>query len=57
MAAHAVQLMIGTRKGAFFLSSDASRRRWALRGPAMLGHIVHHLVLDPRDGRTLVMAC
>jgi len=51
-----VSLLIGTRKGAFFLDSDAARRRWELRGPVFLGHIVSHLLLDPRDGRTLLMA-
>ncbi|MBI3664795.1 MAG: glycosyl hydrolase [Acidobacteria bacterium] len=48
--------MVGTRKGAFFYSSDATRRKWKVDGPHSLGQIVHHLVLDPRDGRTLLMA-
>ncbi len=51
-----VTLLIGTRKGAFFLKSDSLRRYWKLSGPLFLGHIVHHLVLDPRDGRTMLMA-
>ena len=29
-------------------------RRWSTDGPMFLGHIVNHLVLDPRDGRTLL---
>ena len=49
-------VLVGTRKGAWLLRSDASRTRWAMRGPLFLGHIVQHLVLDPRDGRTLLMA-
>ena len=52
----AVRLFVGTRKGAWFLTSDADRRAWRLEGPHFLGHIVNHLVLDPRDGRTLLMA-
>lgn len=51
-----VVILVGTRKGAFILCSDASRRRWSLNGPHFLGSIVHHLVLDPRDGKTLVAA-
>jgi hypothetical protein len=51
-----VALLVATRKGAFILKSDAARRAWSLRGPIHLGHIVHHLVLDPRDRRTLMMA-
>jgi hypothetical protein len=52
----AVQLLVGTRKGAWIYRSDASRENWRVQGPIFLGSIVSHLVLDPRDGRTLVMA-
>jgi photosystem II stability/assembly factor-like uncharacterized protein len=52
----AVQLLIGTRKGAWIYRSDAARQTWSVQGPIFLGHIVNHLVLDPRDGRTLLMA-
>ena len=52
----AVTLLVGTRKGAFTLRSDASRRTWKLSAPIFLGHIVHHMVLDPRDRRTMLMA-
>lgn len=51
-----ILLMIGTRKGAFFFRGDAARRQWRLDGPHLLGCIVHHLVLDPRDNRTMLMA-
>lgn len=53
---NAVQLLIGTRKGAWIYRSDAARRNWSVQGPIFLGHIVNHLVLDPRDGKTLLMA-
>ncbi len=49
-------LLVGTRKGAWLLAADAARRTWAITPPMFLGHIVQHLVLDPRDGRTLLLA-
>lgn len=49
-------ILVGTRKGAWIFHGDAARRRWRVDGPHFLGHIVHHLVLDPRDGRTLLAA-
>ncbi|MFN3511969.1 MAG: WD40/YVTN/BNR-like repeat-containing protein [Phenylobacterium sp.] len=52
----AVQLLVGTRKGAWIYRSDGSRQAWSVQGPIFLGHIVNHLVLDPRDGKTLLMA-
>lgn len=52
----ATTLLIATRKGLWTLVGDESRRSWKLVGPHFLGHIVHHAVLDPRDGRTLLAA-
>jgi photosystem II stability/assembly factor-like uncharacterized protein len=49
-------LLLGTRKGAWILSADAERQEWEVDGPHFLGHIVQHAVLDPRDGRTLLLA-
>jgi photosystem II stability/assembly factor-like uncharacterized protein len=50
-------VLVGTRKGLFVLSSaNSERRRWAIDGPHFLGQTVHHAVLDPRDGRTLLAA-
>ncbi len=51
-----VLLLIGTRKGAFFLKSDGDREKWKLRGPELYGQIVNHVVLDPRDGETMLFA-
>lgn len=51
-----VTLFIGTRKGAFTLKSDRTRRTWKLSAPIYLGHIIHHMVCDPRDKRTILMA-
>ena len=52
----AVQLLVGTRKGAWIYRSDARRETWRAEGPLFLGQIINHFVADPRDGRTLVMA-
>ena len=51
-----VTLFIGTRKGAFILKSDRTRRTWKLSAPIYLGHIIHHMVCDPRDKRTILIA-
>jgi photosystem II stability/assembly factor-like uncharacterized protein len=51
-----VRLLIATRKGLWSLASDPARNAWKMSGPQFLGHIVHHAVLDPRDGRTLLAA-
>lgn len=49
-------VLVATRKGAWVLHSDGARRRFRVEGPHFLGHVIHHLVLDPRDGRTLLAA-
>ncbi|HEX5449601.1 MAG TPA: hypothetical protein VFW85_06045 [Gaiellaceae bacterium] len=43
-------LMLGTRKGAFLLESDADRRDWKLRGPYCEGWPVYHVVRDAVTG-------
>jgi len=51
-----VLVLVSTRKGAWLLHGDAKRKTWRVDGPHFLGHIINHLVLDPRDGRTLLAA-
>jgi photosystem II stability/assembly factor-like uncharacterized protein len=51
-----VALLLATRKGAWLFHGDEERRNWRVDGPHFLGHVVHHMVLDPRDGRTLLAA-
>jgi len=51
-----VVVLVGTRKGAWIYHGDTGRKTWRVDGPHFLGHIVNHLVLDPRDGRTLLAA-
>ena len=48
-----ITLFICTRKGLWTLRTD-DRVAFRLEGPNHLGCLVHHAVLDPRDGRTLL---
>ena len=56
LALQGLTLLVGTKKGAFFLTASPGRERFRLEGPVFLGHIVHHAVADPRDRRTLLLA-
>ncbi len=38
-----VRVLVGTRKGAFVLTSDAKRERWDISGPQFAGWEVYHL--------------
>ena len=49
-------LLVGTRKGLWIWKGSAARRAWKLEGPSLFGSVVQHVVLDPRDGRTMLMA-
>lgn len=49
-------VMVATRKGAWLYHGDGARKTWRTDGPHFLGHTIHHLVLDPRDGKTLLAA-
>ncbi len=52
-----VLLLVGTRKGAFTLRSDARRKKWTVEGPLFAGRQVHHFIRDPRgDGSALFAA-
>lgn len=46
-----VMLLIGTRKGAFFLRSNPNRTEWKISRPTFLGHIVYHMVAHPQNRR------
>ncbi len=56
VSARGVVVLVATRKGAWLYHGDPARRTWRSSGPHFLGHIVQHMVLDPRDGRTLLAA-
>ncbi len=51
-----VALLVATRKGAWIFHGDGERRAWRADGPHFLGHVISHVMLDPRDGRTLLAA-
>ena len=44
-----VRLLVGTRKGAFILTSDERRQRWDVNGPQFAGWEVYHLNASPAD--------
>jgi photosystem II stability/assembly factor-like uncharacterized protein len=45
-----VMVLVGTKKGAFVLESDAGRRAWTLKGPFCEAWPVYHVVADPSTG-------
>ena len=44
-----VRVLVGTRKGAFVLSSDAVRKKWSVDGPHFAGWEIYHLKASPAD--------
>jgi len=48
-----VRVLVGTRKGAFVLTSDAKRKRWDVAGPHFGGWEVYHLKGSPADPNRL----
>src|SRR5579859_6141537 len=51
-----VQLLVGTRKGAFIYRSDAARQCWSISEPQMPGWQINHLAADTREGRQRLYA-
>jgi len=45
----AIRVLVGTRKGAFILDSDAARRRWSVDGPLFAGWEIYHMKGSPVD--------
>jgi photosystem II stability/assembly factor-like uncharacterized protein len=45
----AVRVLVGTRKGAFILTSDAGRKNWEINGPHFAGWEMYHLKGSPVD--------
>ena len=45
-----VLILLGTKKGAFILESDAGRRSWVLRGPFCQTWPMNHVAADPASG-------
>jgi photosystem II stability/assembly factor-like uncharacterized protein len=44
-----VRVLVGTKKGAFVLSSDESRKSWKVDGPHFAGWEIYHLKGSPAD--------
>ena len=53
-----VRVLVGTRKGAFVLSSDGKRERWDVSGPHFAGWEVYHVKGSPAEpGRLYASQC
>ena len=48
-----VRLLVGTRKGAFVLTADGTRRQWQVAGPHFAGWELYHLKGSPADPNRL----
>ena len=48
-----VRLLVGTRKGAFVLTSSGKRNRWDIKGPHFAGWEIYHLNGSPADPNRL----
>ena len=44
-----VRVLVGTRKGAFILTSDTKRRQWQVSGPHFAGWEIYHMNASPVD--------
>ena len=44
-----VRVLVGTRKGAFVLTSDGKREQWEVSGPQFAGWEIYHLKGSPAD--------
>lgn len=51
-----LRLLVGTRKGAWTISSDSARKQWHIEGPMHLGAVVSHYVADPRSPGVQMMS-
>jgi BNR/Asp-box repeat protein len=48
-----IRVLVGTRKGAFILTSDGKRKRWDINGPHFGGWEMYHLKGSPADPNRL----
>ena len=48
-----VRVLVGTKKGAFILTSDAKRAQWDVQGPLFAGWEIYHLKGSPADPNRL----
>jgi len=48
-----VRVLVGTRKGAFVLTSDGGRKQWSIGGPHFAGWDIYHVKGSPADPNRL----
>ncbi|HYG69579.1 MAG TPA: sialidase family protein [Anaeromyxobacteraceae bacterium] len=48
-----VRVLVGTRKGAFLLTSDGKRQKWDVSGPVFAGWEIYHVKGSPADPNRL----
>jgi photosystem II stability/assembly factor-like uncharacterized protein len=48
-----VRVLVGTKKGAFILTSDGKRKRWKVNGPFFTGWEIYHIKGSPADPNRL----
>jgi BNR/Asp-box repeat protein len=51
-----VRVLVGTRKGAFVLSSDGKREHWEVSGPHFAGWEIYHVKGSPADPNRLYLS-
>ncbi|HYV36062.1 MAG TPA: hypothetical protein VE988_10190, partial [Gemmataceae bacterium] len=44
-----VRVLVGTKKGAFILTSDGKRQKWDVSGPFFAGWEIYHMKGSPAD--------
>ncbi len=50
-----ILLLVGTRKGGFIVRGDSKRKHWQTERSFMIGSTIHHMVMDPRDKKTILL--
>lgn len=51
-----IRVLVGTRKGAFILSSDGNRKNWEVSGPHFAGWEIFHIQGSPADPNRLYLS-
>ncbi len=52
----AIRLLVGTRKGAFILTSDGNRSEWSIEGPLFAGWEIYHINGSPIEPNRIYAA-
>jgi photosystem II stability/assembly factor-like uncharacterized protein len=51
-----VRVLVGTRKGAFIMTSDGKRQQWDVQGPLFAGWEIYHMKGSPADPNRLYLS-